>query len=123
MVLFLDTNIRDCLESHRTRDFHDKWQFPNCLGTNDDKHIYIQPQAKTGSMYHNYKSRCLVLLMTVVDSNKFSYVSVGSQGRASDASVRSPSNRWNIVDRHLECAVNRASSIHTNIFLEMRHSP
>lgn len=70
------------------RVFQDKWQFPNCIGTIDEKHIYIQSPAKSGSAYHNYTSRFSVLLMSVVDANfKFIYVNVGIQGRVSDGGI------------------------------------
>lgn len=38
------------------KDFADKWHFPHCLGAVDGKHILIQPPAKSGSMFYNYKS-------------------------------------------------------------------
>ncbi len=68
--------------------FENKWQFPNCLGAIDGKHIYIQPPANSGSAYHNYKSRFSVVLMAVADANyKFIYANVGIQGRLSDGGI------------------------------------
>lgn len=38
-------------------DFHNKWNYPNCLGALDGKHIKIQASAKSGSLYYNYKKK------------------------------------------------------------------
>ncbi|KAK0133221.1 putative nuclease HARBI1 [Merluccius polli] len=69
-------------------DFFEKWQYPNCLGALDGKHIYIQPPGHSGSTFHNYKGRFSVVLMAVVDAHyRFVYVSVGAQGRLSDGGL------------------------------------
>ena len=81
------------------RDFANKWQFPHCLGAIDGKHIFIQPPAKSGSMFYNYKSRFSILLMAVVDANyKFVYASAGTQGRVSDAGVFAHSDLRDAMD-------------------------
>lgn len=70
------------------KHFADKWNFPHCLGAVDGKHISIQPPAKSGSMFYNYKSRFSIILMAVADANyRFVYASAGTQGRVSDAGV------------------------------------
>ncbi|XP_013875762.1 uncharacterized protein LOC106525917 isoform X2 [Austrofundulus limnaeus] len=70
------------------QDFHQMWQFPNCLGALDGKHINILPPAHSGSTFRNYKGQFSVLMMALVDAKyQFLYVSVGAQGKASDAGV------------------------------------
>ncbi|XP_036436857.1 protein ANTAGONIST OF LIKE HETEROCHROMATIN PROTEIN 1-like [Colossoma macropomum] len=70
------------------KDFYEKWQYPNCLGALDGKHIYIQPPGHSSSTFCNYKGCFSVVLMAVVDANyKFIYVNVGSQGRLSDSGL------------------------------------
>lgn len=69
------------------KDFADKWNFPH-LWAVDGKHIFIQPPAKTGSMFYHYKSRFSIIFMAAVDANyRFVYASAGTQGRVSDAGV------------------------------------
>lgn len=84
------------------QDFHQKWQFPHCLGAIDGKHINIQPPAHSGSTFRNYKGRFSVLMMAVVDAKyNFKYVSVGAQGRASDAGMFAVSDFKQALDRGL----------------------
>lgn len=60
--------------------FNDLWQFPQCLGALDGRHIKFRPPRSAGSFYYNYKGD-----HSVVDAQyKFTYVNVGVNGRISD---------------------------------------
>lgn len=68
--------------------FEERWNFPNCIGAIDGKHMLLQKPAKSGSTFYNYKHTFSIVLMALVDADyKFIYVDVGAQGRISDAGV------------------------------------
>ena len=70
-----------------------RWNFPNCIGALDGKHITISPPPKSGSLYFNYKGHFSIILLALVNANyEFLYVDVGAEGRAGDAAV------WNKCD-------------------------
>lgn len=68
--------------------FWKKWNFPNCIGAVDGKHIVIQSPAHSGSLYYNYKGTYSVVLMAVVDAMyQFICVNIGAYGKQSDAGI------------------------------------
>ena len=42
--------------------FERRWQFPNCIGAIDGKHIVMQPPGNSGSYYYNYKHTNSIVL-------------------------------------------------------------
>ena len=68
--------------------FAKRWNFPNCCGAIDGKHVIIQNPARGGSLYHNYKGTFSLNLMALVDHEyRFTYVDIGDYGSNSDSSV------------------------------------
>ncbi|KAL3194427.1 hypothetical protein MRX96_016219 [Rhipicephalus microplus] len=65
-------------------DFTRRWQFPNCLGAVDGKHVAITRPPKSGSAFFNYKGTFSIVLMAAVDSSsKFVLVDIGAESRQS----------------------------------------
>jgi len=50
-------------------DFQNKWQFSNCLGAVDGKHIAISPPHDSGSYYYSYKGFHSIVLLAVANAN------------------------------------------------------
>ncbi|XP_042148663.1 protein ALP1-like [Ixodes scapularis] len=79
------------LVSPRTKDvwlavmknFYERWQFPQCIGALDGKHVTI-----SGSVYFNYKKTFSIVLFALVDADsRFLYIDVGAPGSDGDGGI------------------------------------
>ena len=80
-----------------------RWNYHNCLGAIDGKHVPIRKPKGGGSAYFNYKKFHSIVLMAVADANyKFLYVNVGAEGSAGDGGT------WQICSLALKLEGNTA---------------
>lgn len=86
-------NIRD--------DFWNLWNFPNCCGALDGKHVRIRAPANTGSDFFNYKGFFSIVLLVLCDARYcISVLDLGSTGRGSDAGIFGRSKLYEMLDNN-----------------------
>jgi hypothetical protein len=95
-------------------EFKMLWNFPNCVGAIDGKHVRIRCPQSSGSQFYNYKSH----LQEIVDAKyKFMIVDIGAYRRQSNSGVFTESN----VFHHSEAGSFNLPPLrqipHTNITL------
>lgn len=79
--------------------FYDKWNFPNCAGCIDGKHIRIKCPKKSGTMFYNYKQYFSIVLQAVADANyKLLFIDVGGYGKQSDGGTFASSTLYQLLE-------------------------
>lgn len=82
------------------RDFGERYQFWNCLGALDGKHVSIQKPPNSGSLYYNYKGYFSIVLMALANARKeFIMIDIGANGRVSDGGVLFYTKFWELYQQ------------------------
>ena len=80
------------------QQFSAKWNFPNCIGAIDGKHVRVVCPKNSGSLYFNYKNYLSIVLLALVDTDyKFIVIDVGSYGKEGDSGIFEKS----VTGRHI----------------------
>ena len=70
------------------KEFNQNWNFPQCIGAIDGKHVRIEAPAKSGSSFYNYKGFYSMILLAICDAKYcFTMVDIGAYGRDNDAAI------------------------------------
>lgn len=81
------------------KEFELKWNFPNCLGAIDGKHIAITPPPGSGSFFYNYKNFHSQILLAIANANyEILYFHFGCNGRVSDGGVFEMTDFYRALD-------------------------
>lgn len=92
----IDEYRDECFQTPNTPDgwrevaerFQHRWNWPNCCGALDGKHVAIKKPRRSGSLYYNYKGFFSIVLLGLVDADyKFLWAHVGANGSSSDCGI------------------------------------
>lgn len=83
------------------RDCFSLWNFPNCIGCVDGKHVRIKCPSHSGSMFHNYKQCFSMVLQAVVDCHyRFIVIDVGGCGKQNDGGTFNASDLFRLMQNN-----------------------
>lgn len=84
------------------KEFYQKWNYPNCIGSIDGKHIRVRCPKNSGSIFFNYKQYYSIVLMAIADANYKCIiqiiVDVGGYGKDSDGGILCASNIYQCLE-------------------------
>ena len=69
-------------------EFFKRWNFPNCIGAIDDKHVMVQCPFNSGSLFYNYTLYFSIILLALASAaDRFVMVDVGAYGSSNDSGI------------------------------------
>nr|CAH7734519.1 unnamed protein product [Callosobruchus chinensis] len=84
-----------------SEEYNRLWDFPNCIGAWDGKHIRIKCPSHSGSMFFNYKHYFSIVLQGLVDDHyRFISIDVGGYGKQSDGGTFQASKLSKLLEKN-----------------------
>jgi hypothetical protein len=81
-----------------SNEFYLKWNFANCVGSIDGKHIMLKCPPNSGSMYYNYKHYYSIVLQGLADARyRFIGIDVGTYGKQPDGGIIRHSSVYQVL--------------------------
>lgn len=78
-----------------SREFFEIWNFPNCIGCIDVKHVRIICPPHSGTMFYNYKKFYSITLQGICDAQyRFTMIDVGGFGKQNDGATLAASDMY-----------------------------
>nr|CAI5819401.1 unnamed protein product [Callosobruchus analis] len=111
-----------------SNEYNNKWNFPNCIGALDGKHVILSSPIHSGSEFINYKGTFSIVMMALVDAEYCFYVDIGCQGQISDVAddafslsqyLMKPypgTHKKGSKERHFNYRLSRARRFVENVF-------
>eukprot|EP00794_Sanderia_malayensis_P020795 gene20795-22833_t len=86
------------------KEFAEQWNFPNCLGAVDGKHVMIECPHNADSATFNYKKFHSIVLMAICDAIYcFTFLNIGSYGSDNDSNAFAKSNFGKVFAKFPTC--------------------
>ena len=81
-----------------SNEFYLKWNFLNCIGSIDGKHIQLKCPSNSGSMFYNYKHYYSIVLQGLADARyRFNAIDVGAYGKQLDSGIFHHSSLYQLL--------------------------
>ncbi|CAH2003180.1 unnamed protein product [Acanthoscelides obtectus] len=79
-------------------EFQELWNFPNCIGCIDGKHVRIMCPPHSGTLFFNYKKYYSIVLLAICDAKyRFLVIDVGGFGKQSDGATFNSSELYHLL--------------------------
>jgi len=81
-----------------SNEFYLMWNFPNCVGSTDGKHIRLKCPSNSGSMYYNHKHYYSIVPQGLADARyRFIAIDVGAYGKQSGSGIFRHSSLYQLL--------------------------
>lgn len=88
---------KECF-TQTSKEFCNLWNFPNCMGCIDGKHVRISCPPHSGTMFYNYKKFYSIVLLGICDAKyRFLVIDVGGFGKQSDGATFASSDFYRMI--------------------------